>query len=141
MSTWEEYLLARVHQLPPESKEGYLVYILRSYINPSLFYCGSTNNIHRRLRQHNGFITGGGKYTSANRPWEVACVIYSTQPMNHGEALRVEYYTKAKNYNNISQIPTDDAVARRVWLIKHATEKLDRQSICFVLDADMQRMW
>ena len=30
---------------------------------------GSTNNIERRLRQHNGDIVGGGKYTAKGRPW------------------------------------------------------------------------
>lgn len=36
---------------------------------PGVFYVGSTTDVVRRLRQHNGEVTGGGKYTSQHRPW------------------------------------------------------------------------
>lgn len=39
-----------------------VVYVLRS-TNSRKTYCGFTNNFHRRLRQHNGIIKGGAKYT------------------------------------------------------------------------------
>ena len=32
-------------------------------------YIGSTNNLHKRLRQHNGEIVGGAKYTHGSK-WE-----------------------------------------------------------------------
>jgi putative endonuclease len=32
------------------------------------FYTGLTNNIGRRLRQHNGIIKGGAKYTIQRKP-------------------------------------------------------------------------
>lgn len=32
-------------------------------------YIGKTNDLHRRLRQHNGEISGGAKYTRRARPW------------------------------------------------------------------------
>ena len=34
------------------------------------FYCGITTNIERRLKQHNGELTGGAKYTRSYRPWK-----------------------------------------------------------------------
>ena len=37
---------------------------------PGFFYVGCTTAPPRRLRQHNGEIKGGGKYTSKHRPWE-----------------------------------------------------------------------
>ena len=37
---------------------------------PGPYYVGSTTNPSRRIRQHNGEIKGGGRYTSTLRPWE-----------------------------------------------------------------------
>lgn len=44
------------------------VYILQE-INGKRTYVGYTNNLERRLRQHNGEIKGGAKYTRG-RKWE-----------------------------------------------------------------------
>ena len=55
----------------------YSVYLLRS-LNPRYSrrtYVGFTVNIARRLRQHNGEISGGAKRTSRARPWEMICYI------------------------------------------------------------------
>lgn len=32
-------------------------------------YIGKTNDLRRRLRQHNGEIAGGARYTRKGRPW------------------------------------------------------------------------
>jgi len=93
----------------------FCVYILRSETDPTKMYCGYTNNIQRRIRQHNGEIKGGGKYTSANRPWKIAAIIHTT---SKSESLKVEYCTKAKNYKSQKGMPTECPVRRRVWLMK-----------------------
>lgn len=46
------------------------VYILREKEGKRT-YVGYTNNLERRIRQHNGEIKGGAKYT-AGRKWEYA---------------------------------------------------------------------
>ena len=38
-------------------------------------YIGVTKDLHRRLRQHNGEICGGAKYTCGFRPWRLHSVI------------------------------------------------------------------
>jgi structure-specific endonuclease subunit SLX1 len=70
----------------------YVVYVLRSESEPNLMYCGCTNNIRRRLRQHNGCIKGGGKYTSMARPWKLAALIPNLK--DKSQALRVEYWSE-----------------------------------------------
>jgi len=32
------------------------------------YYTGKTNNIIRRMKQHNGLLSGGAKYTKLKRP-------------------------------------------------------------------------
>ena len=52
-------------------KDKYYCYIIRS-TNPKFLnstYNGSTNNLVRRLRQHNGEIVGGAKATRGKGPW------------------------------------------------------------------------
>lgn len=54
----------------------YCCYLLRS-ANGTTLYLGSTPNMRRRLRQHNGHVQGGAKRTSEQRwkPWEVTCIV------------------------------------------------------------------
>lgn len=40
-------------------------------------YNGYTVNLERRLRQHNGVIKGGARYTKGKGPWEFCLVITS----------------------------------------------------------------
>lgn len=49
-------------------KGPWLVYILQSTTSART-YVGCTNNFARRIRQHNGDLTGGAKYTRGNS-WE-----------------------------------------------------------------------
>ncbi len=44
----------------------YIVYILQNNAHNKT-YVGMTNNPIRRLRQHNGELKGGAKYTTANK--------------------------------------------------------------------------
>jgi len=44
----------------------YIIYILINSIN-NCTYIGITNNPERRIRQHNGIIKGGAKYTSSKK--------------------------------------------------------------------------
>lgn len=69
-------------------------YILRS-INPKYpnkTYVGSTNDITRRLEQHNKELSGGAKATSWNGPHEMYCIISGF--LDHSSVLRFEYLLK-----------------------------------------------
>ena len=51
----------------------YICYLLTS-TNPKFkqrTYVGITNNINRRLRQHNGELVGGAKATRVGKPWKI----------------------------------------------------------------------
>ena len=65
-------------------------------------YCGITTNLERRLKQHNGVIKGGAKYTRGRRP----CVyLHKEKASDRSDALKKEYkfkkLTKKKKLNYI----------------------------------------
>ena len=64
-------------------------YLLQSLSRPRKTYIGYTINPKRRLRQHNGEITGGAKKTSYARPWRMICFICGFP--THRSALQFEY--------------------------------------------------
>jgi len=55
------------------------------------FYCGITTNIERRLKQHNGELTGGAKYTRSRRPCRL---VYKEKAENRSSASKKEYWFK-----------------------------------------------
>lgn len=57
----------------PPRKGNWFCYLLISE-NKKRTYVGKTNDIVRRLRQHNGIIKGGANATHSNRPWRFALV-------------------------------------------------------------------
>jgi putative endonuclease len=51
-------------------------------------YVGTTTDVARRLRQHNGELVGGARSTRAGRPWMIGRVLGPFD--GRGPALRVE---------------------------------------------------
>lgn len=75
----------------------YWVYVVQSQEprpkgRPGFFYVGMTTDPARRLREHNGEIKGGGRYTSKHRPW-IARALHGPYP-TRSDALRAEYKLK-----------------------------------------------
>jgi putative endonuclease len=67
----------------------YNVYILEC--SDGTFYTGITNNLTKRLRQHNGEIKGGAFYTQNKRPVKL---LYTEEYETHLEAARREVEIK-----------------------------------------------
>lgn len=75
--------------IPPMPQ--WFVYVLVSQTTGRT-YVGVTNDLRRRLDQHNGHIPGGAKSTRQARPWRLGC---THGPFDSkGEALRVEIRLK-----------------------------------------------
>ena len=74
----------------------WFVYILESSVN-GRYYIGSTNNLERRLKEHN---SGKSKYTSLTKPFKI---IYTENYKTGEEARNREFYLKklkSKKYIN-----------------------------------------
>lgn len=67
-------------------KPHWYVYIVQCTDNT--LYTGITTDLKRRLRQHNGELAGGAKYTQARRP---VTLIYSEPAENRAAASQREY--------------------------------------------------
>ena len=64
MNNWWVYVIQS--QAPRTNRRGQAL--------PGFFYVGSTADYRRRLKQHNGELSGGGKYTAKHRPWKPAAL-------------------------------------------------------------------
>ena len=65
------------------------VYVVVCFDNS--FYCGITTNIERRIKQHNGELSGGAKYTRSRRPCRL---VYKEKAENRSTASKMEYWFK-----------------------------------------------
>jgi putative endonuclease len=69
----------------------FVVYILYS-TSADKYYVGHTNDIQRRLEEHN-FISEEG-YTRKHRPWDMVAIIKCGSSRH--EAIRLERYIKSR---------------------------------------------
>ena len=81
MSKWSVYVMQSLK--PRRGRRGVL---------PGFFYVGCTTDPLRRLRQHNGEIKGGGKYTAKHRPWVLRAIHGPYK--DRSEAQKAEYALK-----------------------------------------------
>ena len=73
---------------------SYLCYFLTNSTKERFTYVGITNNFARRLRQHNGEIVGGARYTKRYRPWRP--FIQVTGFRSKTEVLQFEWAMKKR---------------------------------------------
>lgn len=73
------------------ASKSFFCYCLKSTVS-NRTYVGASVNVNRRLRQHNGIISGGAKYTKSNRPWEIKIIASGFSTWR--EALQFEYRWK-----------------------------------------------
>jgi putative endonuclease len=71
------------------SKTSYFLYIIQC--SDGTLYTGISNNIEKRLRQHNGEIVGGAFYTRNKRPVKL---VHKEEYETHLEAARREIEIK-----------------------------------------------
>ena len=71
------------------SKKKWLIYILEC--RDGSLYCGITNNIEKRLKQHKGEIIGGAKYTRSHWPCKL---VYKEKSASRSQALKREAIIK-----------------------------------------------
>lgn len=76
---------------------SYFTYILKC--TDGTLYTGSTNDIDKRLKQHNGILKGGAKYTRGRRP---VILMHVEEFANQKQALQRE--NEIKKLNNKAKL-------------------------------------
>ena len=67
----------------------WLIYLLEC--KDKTLYCGITNDLENRLKQHNGEIKGGAKYTRSRQPLKL---VYQEKALSRSDALKREIIIK-----------------------------------------------
>jgi len=71
------------------NQNNWLIYILKC--RDGSLYCGITNNLEKRLKQHKGELKGGAKYTRSHNPCKL---VYKEKSASRSEALQREIVIK-----------------------------------------------
>ena len=71
------------------TQNNWLIYILKC--GDGSLYCGITNNLEKRLKQHKGEIKGGAKYTRSHWPCKL---VYKEKSASRSEASQRESVIK-----------------------------------------------
>ena len=122
----EEFVSAQLVRAPHLSKGEYVCYVLRSVHAPARTYCGTTPDLRRRLRQHNGIISGGARATESSRPWKLCALVHGFPDAS--AAHRYEYFTKVKHNKTVyaaSHKAGKDSIQRRAALLLAAELRMD----------------
>ena len=84
----------------------YIVYLLIN-TNNNCTYIGCTNNAERRIRQHNGILVGGAKYTTAKKQDGEWIYYGSIKNLEKRQALSIEKRIQIKSRKISGKTPLD----------------------------------
>jgi putative endonuclease len=109
----------------------YLVYLLKC---ENYSYVGMTNDIFKRIRQHNGEIVGGAKYTSKRKGWYPVLIIDGFSDMR--SAMQCEWRLKRGKKGVTGRIKylNDFLMNNECWTSK--SNKIKDQNLIYYLDKD-----
>ena len=96
-------------------------------------YVGYTIKPTRRIRQHQGIIKGGAKYTSQGGNWDYLVIVASPE-FSHNTALSFEWHVKHIKQYNIK--------GRIISLLKTIlyNKKFEKNNYCIYISSMMEDM-
>lgn len=89
--------------MPPSNSISSVYFTYLICCSDGSYYVGITTDIERRLRQHNGQLAGGARYTRNRRPVVLA---YVEQHKTKSDAAKREYILKKLSHKEKEQLGT-----------------------------------
>lgn len=119
----------RIKKGETDNKIMWCVYLLQCCVTGRT-YKGCTNNMERRLRQHNGELSGGAKYTSRYGPWRVVMVLGPIACKR--KALSIEWHWKHPRGPRSFLRGALEIHMARGWMLwaDHVNSRKDDDGIC-----------
>lgn len=96
---------------------SYCVYLLVHSLSNKT-YIGCTNNKQRRIRQHNGELVGGAKYTTLNKNNGIWLYYGYIDNLDHHTALSVEKKIQIRSRRNCKKVNGSTPLERRLNAIE-----------------------
>ncbi len=109
----------------------YVCYVLKS-TRSTRTYVGITNHFSRRLRQHNGELKGGAKYTRSHRPWELTYMVGHFP--DKSTAMKFEWQVKYRSKRQVGS-----PRVRRIRAIQEAIAAGTPCDVAILHDSEMPR--
>ncbi|KAH1108313.1 hypothetical protein J1N35_012081 [Gossypium stocksii] len=104
--------------------KAWCVYLILSTNSPIKTYVGVTNNFSRRLKQHNGELSGGAKASRAGRPWVCACIVRGFN--DQSEACEFEFKWKMASRKLPRKKKNKEADDCSLTLLQHRQTALNK---------------
>ena len=82
--------------------KSWFVYILRCADNS--LYTGIAMDVNKRIKQHNGILKNGAKYTRGRRPVKL---VYQEASISRSDAYKREYAIKCLNKSQKEHLITE----------------------------------
>jgi predicted GIY-YIG superfamily endonuclease len=99
----------------------YHCYLIQSDANKNFSYIGITRDLERRIRQHNGQLTGGAKCTRRFNDW---VYVTSVECQTHSDAARFEWYWKHYQTKNGRWRRTKSGIEQKIKRLQEVKESL-----------------
>lgn len=111
-----------------QMENNYIVYLLH-HTEKNITYVGMTNNKNRRIRQHNGILVGGARYTTNNKgdgEWKYyGWLSIAENNMSKNIALSIEKKIKLRTRKMRGQT----SIERRIKAIDNVIEEFNSKQL------------
>lgn len=99
----------------------YYCYLIQSEANKNFSYIGITNDLGRRLRQHNGQLKGGAKCTRRYKDWTY---VTNVEFPTYSDAASFEWYWKHYQTKNGIWRRTKSGIEQKIKRLQEVKDLL-----------------